>query len=228
MSQEFLEDLEPEKSENLNEAKELENGVFLEHLGERTEKLGGVTDFLEKLLGNDHIAGDPEEDMENWHMQDGDASCAVVCQEFIADELLDRDYTEAEFCVYAEENGWYDRETGTPMEDVGNILESLGLDVERREGVSFTQLTQMLENGEKVICGVNNMVLANPEMANINGISANHAVQVIGIDTTDPSDIRVILNDPGVADGRGISHSLSTFMAAWNTSNNYTVSVEKG
>lgn len=113
------------------------------------------------------------------------------------------------------------------MEDVGNILESFGLDVERQEGVTFAKLAQMLENGKKVICGVNNMVLANPELANINGISANHAVQVIGIDSTDPNDIRVILNDPGVPDGRGISHSLNTFMTAWSTSNNYAVSVEK-
>lgn len=226
MNDEFL-NMETEKTEDLSEIKELENGVLLEHLGEQTEKLGGITDILENLLGKDYIAGDPEADMENWHMQDGDVSCAVVCQEFIADELLDRDFTEAEFCAYAEEQGWYDPESGTSEEDVGNILESLGLNVERQEGASFAELAQMLENGEKVICGVNNMVLVNPEMANLNGVSANHAVQVIGIDSTDPNDIRVILNDPGVPDGRGISHSLNTFMAAWSTSNNYVVSVEK-
>lgn len=227
MSQEFFEDLEMKKAEDLKEIKELESGVFLERLGEQTEKLGGIIEFIEKAMKKDYIAGDPEEDMENWHMQDGAMSCAVVCQEFIADELLNRDFTEEEFCAYAEEQGWFDSMNGTSPEDVGNILESLGLDVERREGVKISELAEMLENGEKIICGVNNMVLANPELADLNGISANHAVQVIGIDSTDPNDIRVILNDPGVPDGRGISHSLSTFMTAWSTGNNFTVSVGK-
>lgn len=227
MSQEFFEDLETERNEEPKEAMELESGVILEHLGEQKEKLGGIAEFFENLTKKEYIAGDPEADMENWHMQESDVSCAVVCQEFIADELLDRDFTEAEFCAYAQEQGWFDPETGTSMYDVGNILESMGLDVERQTGVTLAELAQMLENGEKVIVGVNNMILSDPEMAGMEGLSANHAVQVIGIDSTDPDNIKVILNDPGVADGRGISHDLSTFMNAWSTSQNFAVSVEK-
>ncbi len=199
----------------------------LENVGEATEKLGGIRDFFEGLLKKDYIVGDPEADMESWHMQDGDVSCAVVCQEFVAEELLDREFTEAEFCAYAEEHGWYDPETGTAPNDVGNILESFGLDVERKQGVTLSELSDMLERGKKVICGVNNEVLVHPEWAEMPGVSANHAVQVIGIDSTNPDDIRIILNDPGVPDGRGISHSLNEFMSAWATGGNYTVSVEK-
>ena len=103
----------------------------------------------------------------------------------------------------------------------------MGLEVERQNGVTLAELAEMLDNGEKVIVGVNNMVLANPAMANLPGMSANHAVQVIGIDGTDPDNIQIILNDPGVENGQGIRHDLSTFMTAWSTSGNYTVSADK-
>ena len=165
--------------------------------------------------------------MENWHHQTEQNSCAVACQEFVAEQLLDREFSEQELIQMATERGWYDPATGTPVADVGNILEELGLEVERQNGVTLAELSEMLDNGEKVIVGVNNMVLVNPAMANLPGMSANHAVQVIGIDATDPNNIQVILNDPGVENGQGIRHDLNTFLTAWNTSGNYTVSADK-
>lgn len=229
MNLEFLSDIvgpDPEQLENLESVKKLENGVYIEHIGEMKEEYGGPENIMDHLKRTE-IAGNPEADMENWHMQGENNSCAVVCQEFIAEQLLDREFTEEELSNLAMQRGWYDPASGTSVSDVGNILEELGLTVERQNNVSLAELSQMLECGEKVICGVNNMILANPEMANLPGMSANHAVQVIGIDSTDPNNIQVILNDPGVPDGCGIRHSISTFMTAWNTSGNYVVSAEK-
>lgn len=230
MNLEFLTDAageNPEQEEQLEALKKLEDGVYQEHIGEEKETLGSIKDFFESLFQKEKIAGDPEKDMECWHMQAQDYSCAVVCQEFVAEQLLDREFTEAELSRLAYQNGWYDPTSGTPINDVGNILEALGLTVERQDNVSLSELSRMLERGEKVICGVNNMILANPALANLPGMSANHAVQVIGIDSTDPNNIQVILNDPGVPNGGGIRHSLDTFMAAWSTSGNFTVSAEK-
>ena len=146
---------------------------------------------------------------------------------FILDKSGSMPVSYTHLIQLATERGWYDPATGTPVADVGNILEELGLEVERQNGVTLAELSEMLDNGEKVIVGVNNMVLANPAMANLPGMSANHAVQVIGIDATDPNNIQVILNDPGVENGQGIRHDLNTFLTAWNTSGNYTVSADK-
>lgn len=199
-------------------------GVFLEHIKSGFETM---KDSAEGREGGETIIGNPEKDMETWHMQEGNMSCAVCCQEFIAEQVTGQEFTEQEFCELAESHGWFDPESGTTPGDVGKILEYMGFDVTRQEGVTVQELAQMLENGEKIIVGVNNMVLMNREFANIPGMSANHAVQVIGMDTTDPNNIQVILNDPGVPDGRGIRHSLEEFEAAWNTGNNFTISATK-
>lgn len=207
-------------------------------IGEEKEYLGdGV--FLESIKGffkeiknafegnNEGIIGNPEKDMETWHEQVSPVSCAVCCQEFVAEQVTGKEFTEEEFCRFAETQGWFNPETGTPPGDVGKILEYMGFDVTRQEGVSVNELAQMLENGEKVIVGVNNMVLANPELSDLPGYNANHAVQVIGIDRSDPNHIEVILNDPGVENGNGVRHSLEDFVKAWSKGNNFTVSATK-
>lgn len=208
----------------LESLEQIGEGVFLEHMKGFLNKIEGSDEGREK---SETILGNPEKDMEVWHMQDSDVSCAVCCQEFIAEQVTGKEFTEQEFCDLAERQGWFNPETGTAPEDVGKILEYMGFDVTRQEGVTVQELVQMLENGEKIIAGVNNMVLRNPELANVPGISANHAVQVIGMDVADPNNVQVILNDPGASDGRGIRYSLDRFEAAWNTGNRFTISADK-
>lgn len=148
--------------------------------------------------------------------------------EFVAEQLLDREFSEQELVKYATEQGWYDPETGTTLSDVGKLLEALGLEVERESGLTLQDLFNELESGHKLICGVNNMILENPDFADLPGLNANHAVQVIGIDYSNPEDVRVILNDSGVPDGMGRNVSAEAFVKAWNTSGNFAVSAWKG
>jgi len=49
---------------------------------------------------------------------------------------------------------------------------------------------------------------------------ANHCVEVIGIDRSDPQHPQVIVNDPGHPDGKGMSIPLDQFEDAWANSNN--------
>lgn len=202
--------------------KEIEPGLTLE----RSEQ--AALSLSELAEGADLIAGSPESDMENWHRQTEQNSCAVCCQEFVAEQLLDREFSEQEMIQYATEQGWYNPETGTTLNDVGKLLETLGLEVERESGLTLSNLVTELESGHKLICGVNNMILENPAFADLPGIKANHAVQVIGIDYSNPEDVRVILNDSGTANGMGRNVSADTFVKAWNTSGNFAVSAWKG
>lgn len=215
--------------ESVSESQELWKGVKEIEPGLTLERSEQVALSLSELAeGADLIAGNPETDMENWHMQTEQNSCAVCCQEFVAEQLLDREFSEQEMIQYATEQGWYNPETGTTLNDVGKLLEALGLEVERESGLALSDLVTELESGHKLICGVNNMILENPAFAELPGIKANHAVQVIGIDYSTPEDVRVILNDSGVANGRGRNVSADTFVKAWNTSGNFAVSAWKG
>ena len=224
MSYESFFDLEntAESQELWKGVKEIEPGLILERSEQTALSLAEMTENAER------VAGTPETDMENWHEQAEQNSCAVCCQEFVAEQLLDREFSEQELVHMATERGWYNPETGTTISDVGKVLEALGLEVERESGLTLSDLFNELESGHKLICGVNNMILENPDFADLPGLNANHAVQVIGIDYSNPEDIRVILNDSGVPNGMGRNVSADTFVKAWNTSGNFAVSAWKG
>ena len=199
----------------------LEPGVIWEHIGDSRE---GV----ETQETTDRFFGSPEKDAENWHLQVQDSSCAICCQEFVAEQLLGEDFSEENMSRFATERGWYDPEMGTTMSDVGKLLEAMGLRVERSHMADLSEVAGDLESGGKVMCAVCCEVLANPDLDRCIGLSANHMVQVTGIDATNPADIKVILNDPGVENGKGRCISAKTFLKSWKYSGNYAVSTWKG
>ncbi len=173
----------------------------------------------------DRVIGDPEEAMESWHWQETGSSCAVASQEFVLEQLTGREFDESDLRELAEEQGWYSPEGGTPMDDVGNILEHMGLTVERSQGNSIEDLERCLENGGEVIVGVDSSEIWEGQDDDFfgPGMDADHAVQVIGLDYSDPGSPMVILNDPGAANGGGAMLSLDVFMGAWEDSGCFMV-----
>lgn len=210
----------PEILEKKHPSEQLENGVIREFIGVRKE----VTEMPEQT---DAVIGDLE-DVENWHPQAESMSCAVSVQEMIAEQLLDREISEAKTIDFAKREGWYDSVEGTTLDNTGKVLEAMGLEVERDYDGTISEVMQALANGEKVICGVDNMILYDPRFADMPGRTANHAVQLVALDFSNPEKPQVILNDTGVPNGQGIRHDLDVFMAAWKTSGNFAVYAGKG
>lgn len=208
-----------ETKERIPFVRDLEHGVTLEQYERGIE--GIESSEMAEIIGN------PEQDRENWHLQTENNSCAIVCQEFVAEQLLQKDFLERDMIHFAKEQGWYTSETGMPLGHVGDILESLGLETSRESGQTLSDLAGDLQQGRKIICAVNNMVLENPDYAKIPGIKANHAVEIIGIDVSCPDDVKIILNDSGIENGGGRQVSAETFMKAWNTGRNFAVTAWK-
>lgn len=173
----------------------------------------------------DRVIGDPEDAMDNWHWQETGTSCAVASQEFVLEQLTGREFNESDLRELAEEQGWYSPEGGTPMDDVGNILEHMGLTVERSQGNTLRDLEECLQNGGEVIVGVDSSEIWEGRDNDFfgPGMDADHAVQVIGLDYSDPGNPMVILNDPGAANGGGAMISLDVFMGAWEDSGCFMV-----
>ncbi len=210
----------PEEIREQNAAELVEEGILREIIGQ-TELAGMAPEQTEAIVGD-------LEDVENWHPQAESMSCAVSVQELIAEQLLDKEISEAAVIDFAEWAGWYDPVEGTAMDNTGNVLEVMGLEVERTYGTTVSDLLQALAEGEKIICAVDNMSLVDPRFAGIPGRKANHAVQLVAIDFSDPENPQVILNDTGVENGQGIRHDLDVFMAAWKTSGNFAAFAGKG
>lgn len=171
---------------------------------------------------DDRIIGDVTDAMDSWHSQTGN-TCAVCSQEFILEDLLDREFTEGELTEVAEANGWFN--DGTPVEDVGNLLEYYGIRTERSEGNTLNDLRDSLADGNKVIVGVDSDELWSGQDNDLfgPGMDADHAIQVVGIDERVPDDIRVIINDSGVANGRCVSIPADVFVDAWEDGNCFMV-----
>lgn len=210
----------PELLEQKRQAEQLEEGLIREYIGVREG-------LLEAPEQTDGVVGDLE-DTGNWHPQAESMSCAVSVQELIAEQLLDQEISEEAVIDFAEQAGWYDPVEGTTLDNTGNVLEAMGLEVERDYNGTLTEVMQALAEGEKVICGVDNMILYDPRFADMPGRVANHAVQLVAIDFSDPENPQAILNDTGVLNGQGIRHDLDVFMAAWKTSGNFAVYAGKG
>ncbi len=177
----------------------------------------------------DNIIGNPEEVMDNWHMQETSSSCAVAAQEFALEQLTGQEFDEAELRELASENGWYDINGGTSLEDVGNILEYYGLDVERGFDKTIDDIEHCLERGGQVIVGVDSdeIWFGKDNDFFFPGNDADHAIQVIGIDRSDTDNPMVILNDSGVSNGAGAKVPLDLFLCAWEDSGNFLVEAYK-
>lgn len=175
----------------------------------------------DNVVNPESIIGNPEEDMQVWDFQGATNRCAVYSQKFVMEQLTGQEVDIEDFCDIAEANGWFTEEGGTPWNDVGNILEYMGLNVESSPGKTFEDIENCLENGGKVIVGVDADEIWSGESDDLfgPGMDADHALQVIGIDYSNPDEPMVILNDSGAANGCGAMVTLDEFMEAWEDSN---------
>ena len=118
-------------------------------------------------------------------------TCAVRSQQLVLNDF-GIPVTQADLMKEATQYGWYAQGEGTPLEFVGNLLENHGVAVNRFENANIYNLTNELAQGHKVIIGVdanelwhNGFVQDAKDL--ITGESANHALIVAGIDTSDPN-----------------------------------------
>lgn len=161
--------------------------------------------------------------------QSYDSNCAVRAQ-----ELILRDFgfavTEDTLCEEAIAAGWYHPGEGTSAEHVGNLLESHGVAVNRFTDASIFTLTSELAQGHKIIVGVDSNELWDggfwQTMKDTLGFeSANHAVIVSGIDTTDPANILVNITDPGSGQVAA-SYPMAQFIDSWQDSGCMMISTQ--
>lgn len=170
----------------------------------------------------DNIAFDPEV-----YQFYGD-TCAIQSQHLILKEF-GFDVTQNELIEIAKANGWYAEGYGTPMEFVGKLLEYYGVDVHATEGNNIFNLASELAQGHQVIVGVDSGELVDPHSEwwedFFAGEHPDHALLVVGLDTTDPDNVQVIVTDPGTGN-RQWAYPAKDFMDAWHDSDCTMISTD--
>ena len=182
---------------------------------------------------HDHAAGVVGhllEAMSHWHEQHHDQGAGLASQEFILAGHTGTRHTEAELTAIAADHGWLIPGGGTPLYDTGSLLEHFGFHVEQRHDGRLEDLELALADGMDVIVALT-ATDANPgqdldHFPGIPGQEVSRAVQVIGVDRTDPAYPMVLFNDPGTSAGAGQTLQLTDFLDSWAASDNFMVLTE--
>ena len=113
------------------------------------------------------------------------------------------------------------------MIHASRILDHYGIEHEDSYDNSIEDLVESLNDGHRVIVAVDSEEYWYGENDGDDyytpGDGVNHAVEVIGIDNSDPDNPMIILNDSGVPDGAGLLIPMETFMDAWEDGNNFMI-----
>lgn len=161
--------------------------------------------------------------------QSFDDSCAIKSQEIIMN-AAGLEVSEYGLREEAMQNGWYSPGLGTPIEDVGKLMEAHGMEVQQQVHGNMFNLVSELSKGHPVIVGVDSGELWNPGIEEkfedlIKGPCADHALIVGGIKFNDDfSGGTVNLIDPGTGDF-AIGYDMDTFEDAWEDSDNFMLTI---
>jgi len=171
-------------------------------------------------LNPDAIVGEPGEDMTHWECQGNTNRCALYSQMFAIEELTDCDLNMDDFAQIAKENGWFTEEGGTLLTDMNKMLDYYHVDNDMKLNGTMEDIVNCLNQGGKVIVGVdgNEIIDPNHDSSSFAPNDPNHAIEVIGVDYSDPDNPMVIINDSGHPDGCGEMVPVDQFVNAWEDS----------
>lgn len=165
----------------------------------------------------DAVSGDPGQSMEEWEYQGDTGRCALYSQKFVIEELTGEELDIEEMADLAEENGWFSEEGGTPLIDMNKVLDYYGVDNTMSFHNDIDDIKECLDSGGKVIVALDADEIWYGETDDLFSPTSapNHAVEVIGIDYSNPDEPMVILNDSGTQYGCGEMVPLDIFLDAW-------------
>lgn len=164
------------------------------------------------------VIGDPASAMEYWEPQGDTNRCALYSQKFIIEEFTGQKVDIDEFAREAEANGWFSEKQGTAFLNMDKMLDHYNIPHEVQFNRTIDDLEACFNKGGRAIVAIDSNELWYGENHNIfvPDRGANHAVEVIGIDRSDPTNPMVILNDSGNPDGGcGEMVPLEMFNNAW-------------
>ena len=166
----------------------------------------------------DAIVGDPEDCIDEWEFQGNTNRCALYSQKFVIEEITGEEVDMEAMADYAEENGWFTEEGGTPLGYMNKMLDEAGVENEMTFENDESDLREALSEGHKVIVSVDadEYWYGQDDDTYSPADGPNHAIQVIGIDDSDPENPMVIINDSGHPDGQGMMIPMDTFLDAWD------------
>lgn len=153
---------------------------------------------------------------------DGNNLCDFQCESYLL-RKHGKDISDVSLAEEAKRNYWLSN-MGTPLYNMGKLLESNGLLVNRVYDADIDKLCRILEKNDAIVV-VNGSKLFSTEGDPFSDDNPNHAVVVLSVNKEKGE---VELFNPSTGNEKDV-YSLSLFEDAWSESKNYLVLVrEKG
>ncbi|HNW83498.1 MAG TPA: hypothetical protein PKG52_11485 [bacterium] len=171
---------------------------------------------------------------EHYHTQEAPNSCAVAVQTDILNDF-GINVSETEMRDMGEQMGIYTDNGGTPLSDVGKLIEEHGIELEsQRDGFTLDDLMNASNSGEKIIIGLDAAEIWNsPDIVDspletytgglIEIPTAGHAVEFKGIFEDFDGNLYAIVDDPGHPNGHNVHVPIDDFLDAWSDFDNFAV-----
>lgn len=152
---------------------------------------------------------------------DGNNLCDLQCEAFLL-KKHGRKMVEDKLVEEARKNYWLG-DLGTPLYNIGRLLEKYGLVVIKQYDASIDFLIRSIENNDAIVV-VNGNTLNGDSVSHLFSRNApNHAVVVLAIDTVRQE---VELFNPSTGNGKD-NYSLERFLKAWAESQNFLVLIRE-
>lgn len=214
-------------NDDLSDSKTSGSVVSSESTGSIGESTGGIG-FAQAETTHGQPNLDIEFDPETYQYYPD--TCAFQSQALILREY-GFNVTQEDLVEVAKVQGWYVDGYGTPADKVGKLLEYYGVDTSITEGNNIFNLANELAQNHHVLVTVDSGELWAPGMGEkledlLIREQADHALLVVGIDTSNPSDVKVIVTDPGNGNTQ-YAYSEKQFMEAWKDSNCFMASTNE-
>lgn len=204
-----------------------------DNLGDADDRSSGHEGSIAENLNRPTMGTLDHPENFNPIQQQYDDTCAIKSQQLILNDF-GIPVTEDQLVQQAEQFHIYTPGGGTSPEDVGKLLVQNGVPCTQYENATVYDLTSALAQGQKIIIGVDSDELWDKGLLSqsgnkitdyFGGESADHALIVADIDTTDPDHVQVILTDPGTGE-EAARYPMEQFLDAWHDSGNFMVTTD--
>lgn len=172
---------------------------------------------FDPMTPSEYVSGTPATDMETWQCQGHTNRCTLYSQMFVVEQITGEDINVEDFVNTATDNGWFTEEGGATALNMDKMLTYYNIDHDMIFDANMEQLETELINGNKLIVSVDSGQIWYGDSNDIfsPATQADHALQVIGIDHSNPNNPMVILNDSGTSSGCGEMVPWDIFENAW-------------
>lgn len=154
--------------------------------------------------------------MEQLAAKEKDNLCDVQCEEFIL-EKLGIAFDRKELSEEAKFNKWL-KDKGTPLHNVGRLLEQKGLSVVRRYNADLTDLIAALEKQRHIL------VVVNAEKLTFGSVEVdpNITYHALVVESVDADRTYVTVYDPATPNSTD-RYLTASFLSAWSDALSYMV-----